>query len=169
MTAVPQIPQSLSPALRNNSPELISATELNQWADRSDSKTTFPELLRRLLAQTPGITGIDMRAHEGTAAPGWDGRATSTGSPYLPAGELRFELGTNKQVKSKADSDLTKRVGELGDEARQYVYVFATPRSWPNGQQWADERRKEQKFADVKVVDAHTLEGWLQATPAVHY
>jgi hypothetical protein len=87
----------------------------------------------------------------------------------LPAGELRFELGTNKQVKSKADSDLTKRVGELGDEARQYVYVFATPRSWPNGQQWADERRKEQKFADVKVVDAHTLEGWLQATPAVHY
>lgn len=169
MTAVPQIPQSLSPALRNNSPELISATELNQWADRSDSKTTFPELLRRLLAQTPGITGIDMRAHEGTAAPGWDGRATSTGSPYLPAGELRFELGTNKQVKSKADSDLTKRVGELGDEARQYVYVFATPRSWPKGQQWADERRKEQKFADVKVVDAHTLEGWLQATPAVHY
>ena len=169
MATIPPIPQSLPPAFNSNSPELISAIELSQWADRSDSKTAFPELLRRLLAQTPGITGIDMRAHEGTAAPGWDGRATSTGSPYLPAGELRFELGTNKQVKSKADSDLTKRVGELGDEARQYVYVFATPRSWPNGQQWADERRKEQKFADVKVVDAHTLEGWLQATPAVHY
>ena len=169
MATIPRIPQSLPPAFNSNSPELISAIELSQWANRSDSKTAFPELLRRLLAQTPGITGIDMRAHEGTAAPGWDGRATSTGSPYLPAGELRFELGTNKQVKSKADSDLTKRVGELGDEARQYVYVFATPRSWPNGQQWADERRKEQKFADVKVVDAHTLEGWLQATPAVHY
>lgn len=169
MATIPRIPQSLPPAFNSNSPELISAIELSQWANRSDSKTAFPELLRRLLAQTPGITGIDMRAHEGTAAPGWDGRATSTGSPYLPAGELRFELGTNKQVKSKADSDLTKRVGELGDEARQYVYVFETPRSWPNGQQWADERRKEQKFADVKVVDAHTLEGWLQATPAVHY
>lgn len=169
MATIPRIPQSLPPAFNSNSPELISAIELSQWANRSDSKTAFPELLRRLLAQTPGITGIDMRAHEGTAAPGWDGRATSTGSPYLPAGELRFELGTNKQVKRKADSDLTKRVGELGDEARQYVYVFATPRSWPNGQQWADERRKEQKFADVKVVDAHTLEGWLQATPAVHY
>ena len=169
MTAVPQIPQSLSPALRNNSPELISATELNQWADREDSKTAFPELVRRLLAQTPGITSLDMRAHEGTSAPGWDGSAASIGSAYLPAGELRFELGTNKQVKRKADSDYVKRTQELGDEARQYVYIFATPRNWPKGQQWADEHRKEQKFADIKVIDAHTLEGWLQATPAVHY
>lgn len=169
MTTVPQIPRSLSPALSNNGPELISANELSQWADRDDSKTAFPELVRRLLAQTPGVSGIDMRAHEGTAAPGWDGRATSTGSPYLPAGELRFELGTNKDVKGKADDDYLKRIQELGDEVRQYVYIFATPRNWPKGQQWADERRKEQKFVDVKVIDAHTLEGWLQATPAVHY
>lgn len=169
MTTVPQIPQSLSSALGNNGPELISANELSQWADRDDSKTAFPELVRRLLAQTSGVSGIDMRAHEGTAAPGWDGRATSTGSPYLPAGELRFELGTNKDVKGKADDDYLKRIQELGDEVRQYVYIFATPRNWPKGQQWADERRKEQKFADVKVIDAHTLEGWLQATPAVHY
>ena len=147
MATIPRIPQSLPPAFNSNSPELISAIELSQWADRSDSKTSFPELVRRLLAQTPGITGLDMRAHEGTAAPGWDGRATSTGSPYLPAGELRFELGTNKQVKSKADSDYVKRTQELGDEARQYVYIFATPRNWSKGRQWADERRKEQKLS----------------------
>ena len=169
MTTVPQIPSSISPALPGGNPELISANELNQWADREDSKTAFPELVRRLLAQTPGITSLDMRAHEGTSAPGWDGSAASTGSAYLPAGELRFELGTNKQVKRKADSDYVKRTQELGDEARQYVYIFATPRNWPKGQQWADEHRKEQKFADIKVIDAHTLEGWLQATPAVHY
>lgn len=169
MTTVPQIPSSISPALPGGNPELISANELNQWADREDSKTVFPELVRRLLAQTPGITSLDMRAHEGTSAPGWDGSAASTGSAYLPAGELRFELGTNKQVKRKADSDYVKRTQELGDEARQYVYIFATPRNWPKGQQWADEHRKEQKFADIKVIDAHTLEGWLQATPAVHY
>lgn len=169
MTTVPQIPSSISPALPGGNPELISANELNQWADREDSKTAFPELVRRLLAQTPGITSLDMRAHEGTSAPGWDGSAASTGSAYLPAGELRFELGTNKQVKRKADSDYVKRTQELGNEARQYVYIFATPRNWPKGQQWADEHRKEQKFADIKVIDAHTLEGWLQATPAVHY
>ena len=169
MTTVPQIPSSISPALPGGNPELISANELNQWADREDSKTAFPELVRRLLAQTPGITSLDMRAHEGTSAPGWDGSAASIGSAYLPAGELRFELGTNKQVKRKADSDYVKRTQELGDEARQYVYIFATPRNWPKGQQWADEHRKEQKFADIKVIDAHTLEGWLQATPAVHY
>lgn len=169
MATIPRIPQSLPPAFNSNSPELILAIELNQWADRSDSKTSFPELVRRLLAQTPGISNIEVRAHEGTAAPGWDGRTTSTGSAYLPAGELRFELGTNKDVKGKADSDYRKRVEDLGDEAHRYVYIFATPRNWSTGQQWADKRRKEQTFADVKVIDAHTLEGWLQATPAVHY
>lgn len=169
MATIPRIPQSLPPAFNSNSPELILAIELNQWADRSDSKTSFPELVRRLLAQTPGISNIEVRAHEGTAAPGWDGRTTSTGSAYLPAGELRFEFGTNKDVKGKADSDYRKRVEDLGDEAHRYVYIFATPRNWSTGQQWADKRRKEQTFADVKVIDAHTLEGWLQATPAVHY
>lgn len=163
------IPQSISPVLNSSSPELISANELSQWADRTDSKTIFPELVRRLLAQTPGITNIEMRAHEGTAAPGWDGQAASTGSAYLPAGELRFELGTDKKVKAKADRDYAKRVEQFGNEAHQYIYVFATPRNWPGGQKWADERRKEQKFADVRVIDAHTLEGWLQVTPAVHY
>lgn len=125
--------------------------------------------MRRLLAQTPGITNIEMRAHEGTSSPGWDGRATSAGSAYLPAGELRLELGTDKKVKNKADSDYAKRAEMLGAEAHQYIYVFATPRNWPFGQKWADSRRKEQKFADVKVIDAHSLESWLQATPSVHY
>lgn len=166
---IPQTPQLSSSTLNSSSPDLISATDLAQWADQTDSKTAFPELIRRLLAQTAGITNIEMRANEGTSAPGWDGRATSAGSAYLPAGELRFEVGTNKKVKVKADSDYAKRVKKLGKEAHHYVYIFATPRDWSYGQQWADDRRKERKFADVKVIDAHSLEGWLQATPAVHY
>jgi len=169
VSIVPQPPQSISSTLNSSSLDLASAVDLTQWADRADSKTAFPELMRRLLAQTPGITNIEMRAHEGTTAPGWDGRATSVGSAYLPAGELRLELGTDKKVKSKADSDYVKRAKKLGAEARRYIYVFATPRDWTFGQKWADDRRKEQKFADVKVIDAHTLDGWLQATPAVHY
>ncbi|WP_126382004.1 hypothetical protein [Actinomyces howellii] len=169
MVHASRIPQSTPCALDIDSPELISANELNGWADLTDAKASFPELVRRLLAQTPGITNIDMRAHEGTAAHGWDGRATSTGSVYLPAGELRFELGTNKRVEPKANDDYRKRVEQLGSDAYQYVYVFATPRNWPGGQRWADGRRKEQIFADVRVIDAHTFEGWLQATPVVHY
>lgn len=161
--------QSNSPALFGDSPELVSAIELDQWANRTAAKTLFPELMRRLFAQTPGVTNLEIRVREGTSAPGWDGVATSTGSAYLPAGELRCEFGTNQKVKPKADSDYAKRAKELGAEASKYVYVFATPRNWPSGQKWVEERRAERKFADVKVIDAHTLEGWLQETPAVHY
>ena len=75
--------QPISPALRSNNPELVTAVEIQQWADRDHAKTSFPELMRRLLAQTPGITNLDIRAHEGVAAPGWDGAASSAGSTYL--------------------------------------------------------------------------------------
>ena len=125
----------------------------------NSSRQLFPELMRRLFAQTPGVTNLEIRVREGTSAPGWDGVATSTGSAYLPAGELRCEFGTNQKVKPKADSDYAKRAKELGAEASKYVYVFATPRNWPSGQKWVEERRAERKFADVKVIDAHTLEG----------
>lgn len=91
-------------------PLLASAVDLDRWADTLESRGAFPELMRRLLAQTPGITNIDIRAHEGTAAPGWDGTATSDGSSFLPKGELRFEFGTDKQPKTKADTDYKKRV-----------------------------------------------------------
>lgn len=161
--------QLISPALQPNNPELVTAVEIQQWADRSHAKTAFPELMRRLLGQTPGITNLDIRAHEGVAAPGWDGAASSAGSAYLPAGELRFEFGTNKKIKSKAQSDYDKRLEKLGSDSSKFVFIFATPRSWPNGQERAKERRSEQEFADVKVIDSQRLEGWLQETPSVHY
>lgn len=164
----PTLPRAISPALSVDNPELISAAELNQWADRGDAKQAFPELMRRLLAQTPGITNIDIRAHEGTSAPGWDGTADSTGSSFLPAGKLRFEFGAGKDPKKKAESDYKKRANDkrmTGD----YVFVFATPRNWPGAQKWEVNRTNDGIFAQVKSIDAHVLEGWLQDTPSVHY
>lgn len=159
---------SIAPQFRTDEPELVSATRLAEWAAHDDAKVAFPELMRQLLALTPGITNIDIRAHEGVAAPGWDGSATSTGSAYLPAGELRFEFGTAKDSRGKAQSDYEKRV--LGSSSEKgTVFVYATPRSWAGGRSWAAERTAEHAFAAVKVIDAHVLEGWLRETPAVHY
>lgn len=159
---------SIAPLLRTDEPELASASRLTEWAAHDDAKGAFPELMRRLLSQTPGVTNIDIRAHEGIAAPGWDGSATSSGSPYLPAGELRFEFGTDKDSKHKAQADYDKRVSALPKD-NNAVFVFATPRSWAGGRGWASERAGEKQWAGVKVIDAHVLEGWLQETPAVHY
>jgi transcriptional regulator, XRE family len=157
----------ITPALRGDNPELITAVELNQWADRAHAKQVFPELMRRLLANTPGVTNIDIRSHEGTAAPGWDGIATSKGSSFLPQGELRFEFGTNKNPKSKAQKDYSKR--RENPRNNEHTFIFATPRNWPGGQSWQEERKSDNHFADVKVIDAYTLEAWLKETPSIHY
>ena len=157
----------ITPALRGDNPELITAVELNQWADRADAKQIFPELIRRLLANTPGVTNIEIRSHEGTAAPGWDGIATSKGSPFLPQGELRFEFGTNKDPKKKAQDDYNKR--RENPRNNEHTFIFATPRNWPGGQSWQEECKSDNHFADVKVIDAYTLEAWLKETPSIHY
>lgn len=147
---------------------LANALDLDRWADKLESRGAFPELMRMLLAQTPGVTNIDIRANEGTAAPGWDGTATSDGSSFLPKGELRFEFGTNKQPKSKADEDYNKRAEQIVGKSDE-IFVFATPRNWAGAAKWAKQRRSENKFASVETFDAHRLEGWLQSLPAVHY
>ena len=149
-------------------PLLVDATDLDRWADREDAPGAFPELMRRLLAQTPGVSNINIRAHEGTAAPGWDGTATSAGSAFLPAGELRFEFGTNQDSKRKANEDYEKRAREVAGTTDE-IFVFATPRNWAGAAAWAKERQEEGVFASVEAFDAYRLEGWLQSKPAVHY
>lgn len=158
---------SIAPIMRSSG-ELATAIQLDGWAATDEAKGTFPELMRRLLAVTPGVSNVDIRAHEGTAAPGWDGSATSAGSTYLPAGELRFEFSTESNSKGKAQSDYDKRAEALPKDATS-IFVFATPRNWAGGRAWAADRAEERKFADVKAIDAHVLEGWLQASPSVHY
>jgi hypothetical protein len=153
---------------RVDGPELVGAIELDRWAATEDAKGAFPDLMSRMLAATLGVTNIDVRSHEGVSAPGWDGAATSTGSSFLPIGELRFEFGTDQRPRTKAQADYDKRVKALPADA-EAIFVFATPRNWATGKAWAKEREAEKKFQGVKVIDAHTLADWLRSAPAVHY
>ncbi len=145
-------------------PELINASQLGVWANTAAARPLFPELIRRLLAATSGITAIEVRAGDGTDLGGWDGSAESDGTSFLPKGSLRFEFGVNKKVKAKAAEDWAKRTTNKRQPTK---FVFATPRRWSDAHQWAEDRRAERKFADVHVLDGDTLEGWLHQTPAV--
>jgi excisionase family DNA binding protein len=157
---------------RTIGPELVNAAQLAQWPTTSsrDAQGAFPELIRRLLAATDGITNISIRAGDGVNAPGWDGRAQAAEVKYLPDGFLRFEFGVGANPKKKADEEFEKRRDKPeGAVLSELVFVFVTPRRWGNAGAWADRRRAEKVFADVRVLDADDLEGWLQATPTVHY
>jgi len=148
------------------SSEYVDATDLDMWARRTESNTRFPELMRRLLAATPNITDIQIRAGDGVSLGGWDGLAMSAGTVFLPPGRLGFEFGTGANPKAKADDDYKKRAEDV--DAKNLIFVFATPRRWSGATPWAAKRCKEQRFARVLVLDADIIEGWLQASPSVH-
>ena len=161
---------SLEDERRTIGPELVDASQLNQWADTREAQSAFPELMRRLLASTPGVTNLSVRSGEGVAARGWDGRAESAGSSYLPAGSLCFEFGVGRQPRKKAHADYEKRRADpAGARPDEVAFVFVTPRRWAGASEWAAQRRDDNLFRDVHVLDADDLAGWLQATPAVHY
>ena len=116
------------------------------------------------------MTNVSVRSGDGVSLPGWDGHAESTGAAHLPSGSLYFEFGVGGQPKSKADADYGKRRQDpAGAQPDTSVFVFVTPRRWAGAAAWAAERKADGVWADVKVMDADDLEGWLQATPAVHY
>lgn len=164
-----EVGDSIERERRTIGPELVDATQLDAWADLRQSQDKFPELVRRLMLATPGLTRVSVRAGEGVAFSGWDGRADSSGTGVLSDGRLILEIGVGKRPKSKADSDYERRKTELGDEAKNHrVFVFVTPRRWKNGATWAAGRRKAQEFAGVDVIDADDLEAWLQLCPDVH-
>lgn len=151
------------------SPELATASHLRRWAlDSSrDAQEHLPEMVRRLLVESPGITGVSVRAGDGIALPGWDGLADSDGSAsYLPSGQLHFEIGVQKTPNVKAEADYAKRVRE---HPAGKVFVFITPHRWAGKEDWAASKRDERAFSDVRVIDADDLEGWLKTAPATHY
>ena len=160
---------SVEPGRRTIGPELVDGSQLDQWANLREAQDRFPELVRRLLQSTAGVSAISVRAGDGVSAPGWDGSATSEGSEHLPAGKLYFELGVTSKVKAKADHDWVERCRDpRGAIPAESVFIFVTPRRWGGRDAWAAARRAEQYFMDVRVIDADDLEGWLQTSPVVH-
>lgn len=159
---------SLTAERRTASPEFITAGQLAQWpvTNSRDAQAYFPELIRRLLAETAGAGQISIRTSDGVALAGDDGVAVfERQTKLLPSGRLRFEFGTNQDSKRKATKDYNARQETACPEE---AFVFATPRRWQGKSRWASARHAEGLFKDVIVLDADDLELWLQLAPSTH-
>jgi hypothetical protein len=164
-------PESVQRGRRIVGPELVDATRLGIWAETLEARHIFPKLVRRLLAATPGATDLSARAGEGISSAGWDAEVTlTTETSWLPAGKIVFELGVGAASRSKAQRDYDKRLADpLGLDQADVTFVFATPRRWRGGADWANERTEDGVWKAVRVLDGDDLESWLEAIPAVHY
>lgn len=90
---------------------------------------------------------IDYLSPSGDAVhlPGWDGFVSCRESiDLVPEGESLWECGSDKDFKTKANNDISKRVADpLGHNQSTSTFVFVTPREWPNVNTWIfDAQRK---------------------------
>lgn len=127
----------------------ITATELEQWADRLDSQSALPAVVR-LAIHGPGVQvrEVDFPAGDSVIYPGLDGYLVAEGdSPFVPAGTSVWEVGTSGEVRDKANRDYRKRthVQELDADRSQATFVFVTPRRWPRAdkESWIAGKRAD--------------------------
>lgn len=148
----------------------FDASEIANWADKPDARHRLPELVQRLaLATCPMPSLIDMPSGSSVTMPGWDGvLEVSDGNAWAPTGASAWEFSVTKGPKDKADEDYAKRTAAPGRvDPSKTTFVFVTPRRWSKKNKWADEKRKEGQWADVRALDANALVAWLGAAPAV--
>lgn len=148
----------------------IEATDLERWASEIDSQKKLPRLIRRLvLATHPQVLSIAFPAGNSVQLGGYDGILSINGEhEFLPDGNSVWELGTNKDIKGKADDDFDKRSNDdLGQDKETSTFCFVTLRSWTQKEKWVNAKRKQNIWKDVIVYDADDLELWLDQSPSV--
>lgn len=150
---------------------LVDATDLAHWADRRDAQGRLPLLLRHLIHATASrIEHIGFPAEEAVQFGGWDGIVrVLTGNAFLPDGVSAWEMGTNRDVRTKANADYTKRrANPLGINPAETTFVFVTLRRWASKDTWVAERQAEGVWHEVRAYDADDLVAWLEQAPGVH-
>jgi hypothetical protein len=158
-------------AARPNHALLVDASDLDGWSNRRDAQSMVPQVIRKLVFATTDRSGtVTFSSGEGIQYPGFDGFTDfDSRTSFVPAGPTAWEIGTSGDPAKKAQSDYTSRSEEpLGLDPSQTTFVFVTTRRWPGKTAWAQRRRAEKKWRDVRAYDADDVEAWLELAPAVH-
>ncbi len=144
-----------------------TATEIAAWANKREAQGLMPILLRRLIhGSMTSIRNINFPGGDSVCLGGFDGELdVDLGNAWVPGGKSLWECGCNKAVKGKADSDYEKRTKKVVTEQRKEItFVFVTPRRWSAKNNWAKCRRAENKWKDVRCLDADDIEQWAEQT-----
>ncbi|ADX74570.1 hypothetical protein Asphe3_34680 [Pseudarthrobacter phenanthrenivorans Sphe3] len=146
----------------------ITRDDLRHAAGSAGFDTTFPLLVRRLIAETAAdLRELDMPGGSGTAAGGFDGVVT-TGqvSSFVPLGTSVWELSVGGG-QTKANDDYEKRiVGPDGVSAKDITYVQAILVPWTKARTWQNQRSGEGRWKKVIAYNLDSIHAWLEFAPA---
>lgn len=148
----------------------IDSKDFDAWASRRDCQEVLPLLIRRLIKATiRDLSLISFPAGDNIVYSGWDGRLISKEeTEFIPIGLSLWEIGTNKDIRRKANDDYEKRkINHSEYNPLKTVFIFVTPRIWSKKEKWAQEKNKEGFWREVRVYDGRDLEECLENAPAV--
>lgn len=145
----------------------ITATQIDAWADKIETRSLLPVLIRRLVNTTNrSITASNFPAYDESQKKGWDGTVEAeTATPWVPIGKSGWEFGCNKEPGAKANKDYNNRTKPSVTPTsvqKQTKFVFVTPRKWPGKDSWLKKKKAEQKWKDILAFDAGDLEQWIE-------
>ncbi|GAB3314749.1 HigA family addiction module antitoxin [Larkinella ripae] len=147
----------------------IIANEIETWASSIGARSRLSVFLRILVNSTGvSLTKVDFPGNNDAERPGWDGWIEANeGTPWIPEGQSGWEFGCNQNPKEKADKDYAKSVNAVNKSSRASItFIFITPRHWLGKTKWANERKSEGNWKDVRAYDASDLEQWLEQSVA---
>ncbi len=148
----------------------IKANQIAVWSQQIEARSILPALLRHLANSTGiNLTKVDFPAYDNAQRRGWDGFIeTDSATPWLPLGRSGWEFGCDQKPQTKADQDYQARLASVSAAERQNItFVFVTPKNWTGKNDWANGKRVERQWKDVRALDASDIEQWLeQSVPA---
>jgi len=162
---------------------MITENNLDAWvrANARDAQGLIVELVYRLVsASSPKPKERRFPLGDSTGQPGPDGMLDTEFSfnPFVPDGRSFWEIGTGINAGRKATSDYKGLTDATPEEIRRgSTFIFITPLSgsrdwqytWKEDAQavWIKERRENNEWKDVRVIDGSGLIDWLRQFPAV--
>ncbi|WP_299223826.1 hypothetical protein [uncultured Psychroserpens sp.] len=152
--------------------KLVNSTDLKHWADTLESKSLLPLLIRKLILsgiKIENVKRIEFPYGDDIQTGGYDGDLeTEEGNLYIPEGNSVWEFGVTEKKKKKADEDYEKRTkNPLGKVQSETSYINVTLKKYTKKNDWAEEKKAEGIWADVRFYDAVDIEHWLELAPSV--
>ena len=157
--------------------EIITASELSDYAQTRESEAVIPELIWMLVKESvPDLTVCRIPYGDAINQPGWDGLVeTEKGCrEFVPLQKSFWEIGTGGKPRDKATKDFKTRTRNMNyDDRKEACYVFVTPHAGITGNFNEPQQRKWKKryakfgWKDIKILDGITLANWLREFPAI--
>ncbi len=148
----------------------VTKTDLKKWVGTRDCQENLPKILRMILrAVTTRIEVLSFPSGDNIHHSGLDGYLElNEVVENIPEGKSVWEIGTEESISAKAEYEYNNRLkSPKGFDPKKTTFVFVTPRLWSNRKDWIEEKNKENKWKEVRVINSEVLEQWLELTPTV--